>query len=119
MTISRSLTCALALGLAFMFAGAPATAERRVYSGDETEALKCVWIISMTASALERAALVSTRTKESATLVSAAILNRYVSGTEQQKIAALKIVGERRTILKTFEEFRDQSDYCIRKFPLE
>ena len=114
---------AFSRGLALVVLGSvlagPAVADRRVYAGEEAEALKCAFVIGMTITAAERAGIVSTRDKELAQLYSAMILNRYVSGTESQKLAALKAVGQRRSPARTLEEFRKQGRYCMKRFPLK
>ncbi|WP_238368031.1 hypothetical protein [Mesobacterium pallidum] len=110
----RRLT--LAMGLALCVA-APAQAERRVYAGEEAAALKCAWIVAASVSMAERAGLTSTRNKEFAQLYAAIVLQRYVSGTDRQKMAALKAVSERRSPQQTVDEFMRQADDCLRQFP--
>lgn len=104
--------------LALVGSAGSAQADRRVYTGTEAQALKCAWIISMTATTLEQAGLVSTRDKETATFVSAAILAQHVSGSERQKLEGFRVVGARRSVIETVSEFRRESRACIRKFPL-
>ncbi len=107
-----------ALGLVLIATTADAQS-RRVYAGEEAKALKCAWIISATASVLEEAALISTRDREVSIAVSARILQLYVSGTEAQKLKALRAVGDRRDIRTTITEFQGQAKACLRRFPIE
>lgn len=96
----------------------PADAQsRRVYAGEEAKALKCAWIIANTATLLEKLALISTRDKEVSYAISTRMLQIYVSGTERQKLAALKAVGDRRDLQTTVKEFQTQAKACIRRFP--
>lgn len=114
------MPCLRLLVLLALFGAAisPADAQRRVYAGEEAEALKCAYLISMTATLLEQRGILSTRTKDVATLVGAAILERYVSGTPQQKLAAFKAVAERRGLLSTVQQFDREYKYCSRRFPV-
>lgn len=99
---------------------APAHSQsRRVYAGEEATALKCAWIISHTATLLERAEVISTRDMEVSFAISARILALHVSGSERQKLAALDTVGKRRDSATTIQEFRDQARGCIRRYPVE
>ncbi|MDJ0821214.1 MAG: hypothetical protein QNJ09_05285 [Paracoccaceae bacterium] len=116
MRLPNSL-CAL-LGLALLLASALPAEARRVYAGEEAQALKCAWIISATATALEQAEVISTRDMEVSIAVSARMLQLYVSGTERQKLAALEAVGDRRDIKTTLGEFQRESRACLRKFPV-
>jgi hypothetical protein len=91
---------------------------RRVYAGNEAEALKCAYLISQTANLLERAGRISTTTRENAVKYAAYILLRYVGGTQEQKMAAFKAVGQRRTLLQTVVQFDREVKYCRGKFPV-
>ena len=109
-----------AAALAIPLGGPPADAQaRRVYTTEEATALKCAWIISMTASVLEGAALISTRDKEISIAISSRILQLHVSGTERQKLAALEQVGNRRDVETTVDEFRKEATACVRRYPVE
>jgi hypothetical protein len=99
-------------------AGAAMAQGRRVYVGEEAEALKCAYIISQTAAVMERAEIIGTRDKEFVLLYAGYILQIYVSGTENQKLLALKAVADRRDLEQTLDEFEAQSDYCRKRFPI-
>ncbi|HAV08024.1 MAG TPA: hypothetical protein DCX13_03990, partial [Rhodobacteraceae bacterium] len=86
--------------------------------GEEAEALKCAYIISQTAAVMERAEIIGTRDKEFVLLYAGYILQIYVSGTENQKLLALKAVADRRDLEQTLDEFEAQSDYCRKRFPI-
>ncbi len=118
-TVVRPVIAVL-LALSLMLSSAPmAEAKRKVYSGSEAEALKCSYLISMTALLLWKAGKLSTRDKDRAMTISVIMMNRYVSGTWEQKKKALTTVGNRRSLGKTVKEFQQQSKYCIRRFPVK
>ncbi|WP_417719658.1 hypothetical protein [Salipiger sp.] len=105
--------------LSLVLAGQAAGAEpRRVYAGEETRALKCAWVISMTAAALEQAAMISTRDLEVSMAISVRILQVHVTGSHAQKMQALRQVGARRDLKTTMEEFRREGRSCLRRFPV-
>lgn len=113
-------TLATLLALSLVLSTTPvAQAKKRVYSGSEAEALKCAHLFSMTALLLWKSGRISTRDKDAGMAASVIILNRYVSGTWEQKKAALNAVAKRRTLLRTVEEFNQQNKYCLRRFPLK
>ncbi len=105
--------------LAFTLVASPAMAERRVYTDDEAEALKCVYLLSFTAAFMERQGLLGTRQKEVMFALSAFMLEKYVSGTQRQKLLGVEAVGKRRNTEQTLREFQQQSKYCIRRFPVD
>lgn len=111
----RAAAALLALALLVQPAGAE---PRRVYAGEEAKALKCAWVISMTAAALERAALISTSDLEISMAISAGILRFYVTGSEAQKLRALEQVGARRDLSTTMDEFDREAIACLKRFPL-
>ncbi len=115
-----AMATAVAAGLALPMASAPtpAMAERRVYSNDEAEALKCVYLLSFTAAFMERQGLLGTRDKEVLFALSAIMLQKYVSGTQRQKLLGVEAVGKRRNTRQTLEQFQKQSKYCARRFPV-
>ncbi len=96
-----------------------AAAAQQVYSGREAQALKCAWVFSRTAAVLENAELISLADLETSLMVSARILQFHVSGSDREKLAALKAVGARRGDAETLGEFRSQSQACLRMFPVE
>jgi len=110
----------IALVVALLTAASAATAgERKVYEGDEATALKCAFVISATANTLETAGFLGRNYARGANVISFAILQKYVSGTERQKLAALKAVGARRDVARTLSEFQAEAKACLRKFPID
>ncbi|GGB04000.1 hypothetical protein [Allosediminivita pacifica] len=107
------------LALALWVALPGGVAAQQVYSGREAQALKCAWIFSKTASMLENADLISIEDLETSLMVSARILQLYVSGDDRTKLAGLRVVGTRRNAIETLAEFRGQSMACLRMFPVE
>ncbi|MEC3860345.1 hypothetical protein VK792_03540 [Mesobacterium sp. TK19101] len=99
--------------------GAATAGERKVYAGDEAKALKCAFVISATANTLETAGFLGRNYARGANVISYAILQKYVSGTERQKLAALKAVGARRDVNQTLTEFQAEAKACLRKFPID
>ena len=46
------------------------------------------------------------------------ILERHVSGTWQQKKAALRVMRDRRDLTETFEDFERYAAQCLVQFPI-
>ena len=46
------------------------------------------------------------------------ILDRHVSGTWQQKKAALRLVRDRRDVEQTLADFQQFATQCLRQFPI-
>lgn len=114
----KGAALALCLAIPAAFPAAPAMAERRVYTNEEAEALKCVYLLSFTAAFMERGGYLSTRDKEMMFALSAFMLEKYVSGTQRQKLLGVEAVGKRRNTQETLKQFKEQSRYCIRRFPV-
>ena len=70
----------------------PANAERRVYAGLENQALQCAVYFSYTAFVMERRGLLSTSDKDFAANVGVYIMDTYMGGTWDQKLAAHRIM---------------------------
>lgn len=94
-----------------------AQAEGRVYTGDEGNALLCAHVFSLSAVLLEREHMIGTREKDMMIAYSVHILETYVSGTWDQKMAAQEILADRTGILGTLQDFQRYSDYCFQRFP--
>ena len=85
----RRFIPALATALAL---STPAAAERRVYAGIENQALQCAVYYSYTAFVMERRGLLSTTEKDFAANVGVYIMDNYMGGTWDQKLAAHRIM---------------------------
>jgi hypothetical protein len=94
-------------------------ASAKTYTGSEAAALRCAHTISATAVTMHRFGLIETRLKDALMFGSVSILTQYVSGTQQEKVAAMRIMSERRTLVESTEDFREIAARCARQFPIE
>ena len=115
LSLFQPLALALCLTLALPHS---ARAERRVYQGSEAEALKCAYLFSHSAVVMEKGGYIPAKDRDVLIAVSGLILQRYVGGTEAQKLRALRAVGSRRNTVSTLLQFRDESRYCFKRFPI-
>jgi hypothetical protein len=97
--------------------GSSATAER-TFSGSEAAALRCSNTLALTAIALNRAELIGVQEKDVMLDVTLRILERHVSGTWQQKKAALAVMRDRRSVPDTLNDYRRNATKCLRQFPI-
>ena len=77
------------LALMLVLLALPALAQR-TYSGDEAAALRCSNMLAFTAVALGAADKITEAEKNAMLAIAAGILDRHVSGTRAQKLAALE-----------------------------
>ena len=68
---------------------AAASAEKRVYSGAEAQAIQCAAYYSQTTRVLERRGLVTARDREMAEMAATHILLRHVTGGYDQRVKAV------------------------------
>ena len=99
-------------------AAAPAWGQARSYEGREAAALSCAHGLVTTSALLGAGGTVSPADREFASIIAAAILTRYVSGTARQKLAALDALAARETGAQTVARFRVELGRCQRQFPL-
>jgi hypothetical protein len=102
----------------FLLLPPAATAEQKTYTGQEAAALRCANTLAFTAVALEDAGRLGTAEKEVMLSITVLILERHVSGTWQQKKAALEIVRDRRDVIETLDDFENLAQRCLRQFPI-
>lgn len=95
-----------------------AAAEQKTYSGQEAAALRCANTLAFTAVALEDAGRLGEAEKEVMLGITVLILERHVSGTWQQKKAALEVVRDRRDVIETLDDFENLAQRCLRQFPI-
>lgn len=91
----------------------------KTYSGSEAAALRCAHTISATAVAMEKMGLIETELMDALIFGSVSILTQYVSGTEAEKVAAMRIMAERRSTKESAEDFREIARRCAVQFPLD
>ncbi|MGC1497338.1 MAG: hypothetical protein WA790_16145 [Sulfitobacter sp.] len=96
----------------------PSFAGQRVYEGSEAAALRCSNTLALTAVALSAADLIGEPEKEVMLGVTVLILENHVSGTWQQKKAALRVMRDRRSVTATLEDYRRNAQRCLRQFPI-
>lgn len=95
-----------------------ASAVQRTYEGEEAAALRCANTLALTAVALSAAELITDAEKEVFLGVTVLILERHVSGTWQQKKAAMAVMRDRRSVPDTLEDYRRNAGRCLRQFPI-
>jgi hypothetical protein len=110
----RSMMLAALLALA----ATPSQAERRVYSGPELEALVCAHLFGITSVSLANEGMLSPSLRDGMLTWSVLIMERYVSGSWEQKMKALKTVSGRRTLLGSIGEFQVRAKGCLQRFPV-
>ena len=86
-----------------------------VYDGLELQAIRCADFYAT--AALELKEEMTTEERTILFTKSAYILAEYVSGTWQDKDAALKQVVERRSVEEALDGFRNQGATCEETFP--
>jgi hypothetical protein len=91
----------------------------KTYSGSEAAALRCAHTISSTAIAMHSLGLIEPELKDALIFGSVSILTQYVSGTEAEKVAAMRIMSERRNTQEAAADFREIAKRCARQFPLD
>ncbi|MDW3222391.1 MAG: hypothetical protein R8G34_05795 [Paracoccaceae bacterium] len=95
-----------------------ASAQQKVYEGEEAAALRCANTMAFTAVALESTGRIGATEKQVMLDITVRILVEHVSGTWAQKKAALAIVRDRRDLFQTFEDFERFANQCLRQFPI-
>ena len=107
----------LGLSLALLLAGAIG-AHARIYEGSEAAALRCADMLLIAVVELENRGELPEVQRDVMLLIAASILDRHVSGTRQQKEAALWALRERRTPEQTLLDFERLSVRCLEQFPI-
>lgn len=105
------------LVLALVFCG-PASAQFKVYEGEEAAALRCANTLALTAVALADAGRMGEPEKEVMIGISFLMLERHVSGTWSEKKAAMEAVRDRRSVQETLSDFERLAEKCLRQFPI-
>lgn len=100
------------------FGAGPLRAAQKVYEGSEAAALRCAHTMALTAVALYETGQHDEAEKEVLLGITVLILERHVSGTWQQKKAALRVVRDRRDVGQTLEDFQRYAAQCLRQFPI-
>ncbi|MFK7882053.1 hypothetical protein [Roseobacter sp.] len=103
---------------ALVLSGFPATAQQKVYEGEEAAALRCANTMAFTAVALESSGRIGAVEKQVMLDITIRILADHVTGTWAQKKAALRVVRDRRDVVETFEDFERFANQCLRQFPI-
>lgn len=110
----RQILCVLAL----LIVASPLAAGQKTYEGDEAAALRCANTLAFTAVVLESDERIGSLEKDVLLDITLRILVDHVSGTWQQKKAALRIVRDRRDVLETLDDFRRYANQCLLQFPI-
>jgi hypothetical protein len=114
----RVLVAGAAMLIGAALAATPAAAGQRVYAGAEREALVCAHLFAASAVALEGRGVLSRTSRDSALTWTTLILNRYVSGSFDQKVRAMQAVGGGRAPAATLTEFTKRGRACLKRFPV-
>ena len=101
-----------------VLAATPAGAGSRVYPASEKEALVCAHLFAASAVALEDRGVLNRKSRNSALTWTTLILNRYVSGSFDQKVRAMQAVGHGRAPASTLTEFTKRGRDCLKRFPV-
>lgn len=109
---------ALGLGLALLVTPASGQAQGRVYEGEEAAALRCANTLALTAVTLAQAGKIGEAEKEVMLAVTLLILERHVSGSWNQKKAALEVMRDRRSVEETLTDYQRNAAQCLRQFPI-
>lgn len=104
--------------LALVLMTGPLFAGQKIYEGEEASALRCANTLAYTGVALERAGLIGGPEKEVILGITVLILERHVSGTWQQKKAAMEVMRDRRSFEATIEDYRKNAAICLKRFPI-
>jgi hypothetical protein len=108
------------LSLVLCLSGSLEAAEstEKVYSGQEAAALRCANTMALTAVALSQNEQLGDDEKTVMLQIVVLILDRHVTGTWNQKKAALEIVRDRRDSVQTLQDFQRYAQQCLRQFPI-
>lgn len=111
---------AISLSLVVCLSGTLQAAEgdEKVYTGQEAAALRCANTMALTAVALSQNDKLGEDEKTVMLQIVVLILDRHVSGTWNQKKAALEIVRDRRDPVETMQDFQRYAEQCLRQFPI-
>jgi hypothetical protein len=111
---------AVSLGLVLCLSGRLGAAEsaEKVYSGQEAAALRCANTMALTAVALSQNDQMGADEKTVMLQIVVLILDRHVTGTWNQKKAALEIVRDRRDPVETLQDFQRYAQQCLLQFPI-
>lgn len=91
---------------------------RRVYAGAELQAISCARLFAITSLDLEAAGYLSRRDTEDMVTYAALILDYYVSGTNDQKMAAMRGLQDRHSMASTYSMFERNANWCLATFPI-
>ena len=109
----------VSLAIAVLLVGLPVSAvAKRIYEGREAAALRCANTVALTAMALSRADMIDEVEKDVMLGISISMLERHVSGTWNEKKAALAIMRDRRSVEETLADYRRNAARCLRDFPI-
>ena len=106
------------LALAFISLLPETAMAKRVYEGREAAALRCANTVALTAMALSRADMIDDLEKDVMLGISISMLERHVSGTWNEKKAALAIMRDRRSLEDTLGDYRKNAARCLADFPI-
>lgn len=98
--------------------GSGAAAGQKVYKDDEAAALRCANMIALTGVALGGTDLISPEEQDIMLALAVLILERHVSGTQDQKFEALEQMQNRRSPEATLEDYRKNAQHCLERFPI-
>jgi len=114
----KATLTALALAMAGLTGTSAAAQDQITFSGQEAAALKCAHMFTFTSVTMYQAGYIARRHSDMMLTWSYVILNRYVSGTMDQRLAAMEIIGQRHGFQGTLEDFSTEAETCVRQFPV-
>jgi len=108
-----------ALFLAFLgLATSAALASPKVYKGDEARALRCAQLVFWVAEEGRRLGYISDEDGVGIHAYGLFLLDRYITGTPQQKAAALGQLVKGTDDATSLQKFVTQHRSCTRRFPI-
>ena len=80
--------------------------------------MRCANTLSFTAVAMFEAGMISANDRDTMLLYSVLVLERYVSGTQDEKMAGLEAMANHYGFEGTLDDFAQNADNCVRMFPV-
>ena len=106
------------LAIVLCIAATALPAAQRVYEGREAAAIRCANTVALTAVALSSVSLIDAVEKDVMLGISVSMLERHVSGTWNEKKAAMAVMRDRRSVDDTIDDYRRNAARCLAQFPI-
>ncbi len=107
-----------AMVLLLVMVASNATAQQRVYEGEEAAAIRCANMMALTGITLNAAGQMPVEEKDVLVGISVLILERHVSGPWNSKKRAMIAMRDRRSLDETLADYQSNAPLCLRRFPI-